>query len=107
MKLVIEIPDYTYESLRDCEGTITIGESIVITQAIKNGIPLPKGHGTLKDTDKLRLSLEENHDFLIDSWDGFSNMPVKEKARADEITNCIAEIVNAPTIIEADGGEEE
>ena len=41
MKLVIEIPDYTYESLRDCEGTITIGESIVITKAIRNGTPLP------------------------------------------------------------------
>ena len=42
MKLVIDIPDYTYEELRGCKGVITIGEAIVITQAIKNGTPLPQ-----------------------------------------------------------------
>lgn len=56
MKIVIEIPDYTYESLCDCEGTITIGESIVITKAIRNGTPLDSIISDIeaaRDKDKL------------------------------------------------------
>lgn len=52
----------------------------------------------LIDADKLKEKLEAHHDFFVNAWGGFSNLPVKDKARVDEITNCIAEVVNAPTI---------
>lgn len=52
----------------------------------------------LIDADKLKEKLKAHHDFFVNAWGGFSNLPVKDKARVDEITNCIAEVVNAPTI---------
>ena len=85
MKLVIEIPDYTYEELRDCKGVITIGEAIVITQAIKNGTPLPKGHGRLKDVDWIDDNCEYHYSDKDGSW-----------------CYALRDIDNAPTIIEAD-----
>lgn len=50
------------------------------------------------DADKLKEKLEAHHDFFVNAWGGFSNLPVKDKARVDEITSCIAEVVNAPAI---------
>jgi len=54
-----------------------------IQQAIINGIPLPKGHGRLKDVDRL-----ESHDEY--DGQGFTKSVYKD------------DIDNLPTIIEAD-----
>ena len=50
------------------------------------------------DADALKDKLQQHHDFWVMAWGGFSKMPMGEKKRVDEITNCIAEVVNAPTI---------
>lgn len=50
------------------------------------------------DADALKDKLQQYHDFYVMAWGGFGKMPIGEKKRVDEITNCIAEIVNAPTI---------
>lgn len=95
MKLVIEIPDNFNDEIN------TVSNS-VIRKALKNGTPLPKGHGRLKDADNLKNELQAFHDFLISAWGGFKNMPHEDKRVADAILQCIAQIVNDPTIIEAD-----
>lgn len=46
------------------------------------------------DADKLKKELQEHRDFLVNAYGGFSNLPLKEKARVDEITQCIARVVN-------------
>lgn len=46
------------------------------------------------DSDKLRKELREHHDFFVNAYGGFSNLPPKEKARVDEITQCIARVIN-------------
>lgn len=46
----------------------------------------------------LREKLQAHHDFFVNAWGGFSNLPTKDKARVDEITNCIAEVMNAPAV---------
>lgn len=46
----------------------------------------------------LKIKLQQHHDFFVNAWGGFSNLPVKDKARVDEITQCIAEVVNARAI---------
>ena len=46
MKIVIDIPDYNLNNIQN--GSITCGQ---ILKAVKNGIPLPKGHGRLIDAD--------------------------------------------------------
>ena len=50
------------------------------------------------DADALKDKLQQHHDFWVMAWGGFSKMPISDKNRVDEITNCIAEVVNAPTI---------
>ena len=52
----------------------------------------------LIDADAFREKLQEHHDFFVDGVGGFRYLTPKDKARVDEITNCIAEIVNAPTV---------
>lgn len=52
----------------------------------------------LIDADALKDKLKQHHDFYVMAWGGFGKMPIGEKKRVDEITNCIAEVVNAPTI---------
>ena len=87
MQIVIDIPDYTYEELRDCKGCITIGEAIVITQAIKNGTPLPKGHGKIIDESKITSIYYHEEE-------------VKEGAITAK--GIVIDGTDAPTIIEAD-----
>lgn len=50
------------------------------------------------DADALKDKLQQHHDFWVMAWGGFGKMPIGEKKRVDEITNCIAEVVNFPTI---------
>ena len=53
MKLVIDISKDAYEQIKNnTEGYIAEGEAMV---AIRNGEPLPEGHGDLIDRDKLDL----------------------------------------------------
>lgn len=46
MKLVIDIPDYNLDDVQN--GSIACGQ---ILKAVKEGTPLPKGHGELIDKD--------------------------------------------------------
>ena len=52
----------------------------------------------LIDANALKEKLQEHHDFFVDGVGGFRYLTPKDKARVDEIINCIAEVVNAPTV---------
>ena len=52
----------------------------------------------LIDANALLLKLKKSHDLFVDAWEGFSNLPEEDKARVDEISNCIADVFNAPTV---------
>lgn len=77
MQIVIDIPDEMYAQIINKNGIDTM--LIPYTDIIKNGIPLPKGHGRLIDADSL--------DIPVDICDGFEAMDY---------------IDGADTIIEAD-----
>ena len=50
MQIVIDIPDYVRGLC--CDNNVTAPVDIAtLINAVKNGIPLPKGHGRLKDVD--------------------------------------------------------
>jgi len=56
MKLVIDIPEDVYTKLFDNgiqDNEIAVDDVCRVARAIRLGIPLPKGHGALKDTDKI------------------------------------------------------
>ena len=88
MELVIKLPEDVlkrtvfyreFRDLNDCVATI---------KALENAVPLPKGHGRLKDVDWIDDNCENHHSDKDGSW-------------------CYTwgDIDNAPTIIEADKGE--
>lgn len=84
MRLIIDIPEEDYIRLRD-EGMF--GNVTTFKRAVREGIPLPKGHGRLIDVDELYDSLK---------------FPTQQFALA------FKQVLNdAPTIIEADKAESE
>ena len=46
----------------------------------------------------IKRKLQEHHDFFIHAYGGFSNLSQNDKSRVDEITNCIAMVVNEPSV---------
>lgn len=84
MKIVIEIPDELYKHIHN-ENVYYLEDGEDLYTIVKNGTPLPKGHGRLIDGDALyKLFEQDNFIWEADSY-----------------------ILTAPTIIEADRGEEE
>ena len=92
MRIVIDISKNDYWLACNHPETL-IG---VYAQAIKNGTPLPKGHGALKDTDAICKAI-------------ISALGIRDENYLLHAEKAVYKrIKNAPTIIEADtGGEQE
>lgn len=83
---MIDIPEEEYERMKEKS---MFGRVDVWKQAIKNGVPLSKGHGDLIDRDDLLAD-----SYCIDDWSG------NEVNIVDVMT-----VKMADTIIKADKGE--
>ena len=95
MRIVIDIPEDDYKSIKDMQYYISgrrSGRQIEynIINAILNGTPLPKGHGRLIDADKLQKSYCDD------------NCGVRKCVDAMDRCVFIGSVLEAPTIIEAD-----
>lgn len=90
MKLVIDISEELYAKVPTLlnKGSIWIGDAL---EAVKNGTPLPKGHGRLKDVDAFlsKVKADREHSVYSRSW------------TADDVLTALNNSY-APTIIEAD-----
>ena len=98
MRLMIDIPDSIYNRIveEDLKG--------IMSNAIANGIPLPKGHGRLIDAERLANGVNA----LKDKWYKDFNMNEYESGRYESYDYVETIMIEeAPTIIEADKGEEE
>jgi len=89
MKLIIDIPNYNLDRVQN--GSIACSR---ILKAVKNGTPLPKGHGRLIDGDEIideimKLGEEPDYQHEDETWQNGLYM-------AESV------IEFAPTIIEAD-----
>lgn len=60
MKIVIDIPEEIYLNAK----TDMLCGTDVIVNAIKNGIPLPKGHGRLIDGDELERRMKIGYNIV-------------------------------------------
>ena len=67
MQIVIDIPEDLYKKYVDVNIGRGNGKTIIYTllRAIKNGTPLPKGHGDLIDREKLKAYINGWYDFMI------------------------------------------
>ena len=83
MQIVVDIPDFIYERLKE---DVNCG-MVNLNSAIANGIPLPKGHGDLIDRDKLEKDTE---------WDEYED---------GFISYSHGQIFSEPIVIPADKGE--
>ncbi len=88
MKVIIDIPNSLYANLpKIVNGSIA---SKRILDCVKNGIPLPKGHGRLIDADKFINSLKGIEKLHID----------------DELRSSILETINSNILVEAEDNAE-
>lgn len=86
MQIVIDIPDRIYKIVQN--DVLNLLDEARVEEAIKNGTPLPKGHGRLIDADEL-------YDGFIDGTEGYDCQTWSRIEIGDIIED-------APTIIEAD-----
>ena len=100
MQIVIDISEHLYKCL---QKRMELCVNTEIDSLVANGTPLPKGHGRLIDADYLKDVI------LLHSYHGNNKniVPYSDRKgyrlRQREIDEAI---VNAPTILEADGGAE-
>ena len=92
MKLIIDIPDYELEEVKN--GSIA---SNIILKAVKNGTPITTD-GDLISRNALKEEIEKNKEIGLDK----NNEPCIEFMQIYQIKNLID---NAPTVVEADKGE--
>mgnify|MGYP006967188242 CR=1 FL=1 len=94
MQIVIDIPHSLYANLSKIKHETIAGKRIL--ECVKNGTPLPKGHGRLIDADALNIS----HGVFMPLIEGNTLGCAMDAVFADEIDD-------APAIIEADKAEQE
>lgn len=93
MKIVIDIPDEEYK-LDKLVAESGMGNTAILR--ILGGTPLPKGHGALKDADAIAIQTA----MLRDNCNYYGNE--YESACFQCYDRAVDEILDAPTIIEAD-----
>ena len=95
MQIVIDIPDDFYERVNK-DGCMSYTDAEVVVNAFYLGEVLPKGHGALKDTDKLAIAIA----MIRDTHNAYGNEYDRVMFQAYDY--CVDEIIDALTIIEAD-----
>lgn len=99
MQMVVDIPEEIVRTIRENN----VGNFVY--QAIKNGTPLPKGHGRLGDLDKIWNELKELEGHYQAEFLKESNV-IHESAmngRLYGFTKAKFIVQDAPTIIDKDG----
>lgn len=92
MKLIIDIDEDLKSAIYNCGLFLSPTDKITLINAINNGTPLPKGHGRLIDESKIRTI---NHYHTEKCLVGNFYHDLMFDVETD-----------APTIIEADKGEQ-
>jgi len=95
IELAIKISEDSYKAT--CNGYMLPSDVEDVVNAIKNGIPLPKGHGRLIDSDKLDTRLN----FVLNHTGGYKDTPI-----GTGIVIAMAENLDAPTVLDAEAGSE-
>ena len=102
IEVVIKLPEDDYKRIvKDGMEVFGSDRDIYLLEcALESGVVLPKGHGALKDADKLAVAVARRRD----NWNCYGNE--YESATYQAYDNSVDEIVDAPTILEADEEEQ-
>lgn len=102
MQIVIDMLDGLYNQISKIQnGSMAAGD---LLNCIKNGIPLPEGHGDLIDRDEILSVAWQNFYKHENEWEKKDKdyIPVHRFYDQNGFECCQQTIVNATTIIEAD-----
>lgn len=97
IELVVKIDKNTYN--RITSGFANEDDAVLFENLLKNGIPLPKGHGALKDENYL-LNILRCEEYETCTWRNCSDCNREKCIRRRNV-------LDAPTIVEADRAESE
>lgn len=97
IEIVIKIPEEQYEMIQNISNLISADAN----QLIRDGTPLPKGHGRLGDLDALEKEIV-NGIKAGNYEEGYETF-----AHINDMDDCIECVKYADTIIEADKAESE
>lgn len=111
MELVIKINEEDYNAVKEfVTGDQGRVDYTAVFKAIESGTPLPKGHGDLKDFEKIYADMSEREELarqrVIDTPSS-SPCYMRYVAQLNERTAFKEMLFDAPTIIEADKEKEE
>ena len=95
MQIVINIDEDLYTRLFD-NGDIDAVDMLKACVAIRNGTPLPKGHGRLIDADYVTKDLNTLQDSFV------INIPYA-KTDAISVACCAPTILEADAVVESEG----
>lgn len=104
-EVVIKIPEEEYEIIKACTAPMTWIEHL-----IKNGTPLPKGHGRLIDADAFIKTMED-----ASKRQNYKKLLIDNCLTVDDVFKAVIESLqneglangDTPTIIDADKGRSE
>lgn len=98
MQVVIDIPDRIYRTIQ--KRHLNIIDNEIVEVSIRNGTPLPKGHGRLGDLDELEKNMIGgiNAGWLEEGYERYTPIHNME--------DCVERVQWADTIIEADKEDE-
>lgn len=96
MQIVIDISEDDYIKVQDGRASVSM-----MRKAIRNGTPLPKGHGRLGDLD----ALEE--EIINGIKAGNYEEGYETFAHINDMDDCVECVKYTPTIIEADEESED
>lgn len=89
MKLIIDIPEETYNALNNFSFNDRKISVLDILYAVRCGTPLPAGHGRLIDINDIewaRHQEERNYiDYDVVDWDDIMKAPIIVEAEREEV----------------------
>ena len=96
VELVIKMPEDVFKKTVFYREFRDLNDSITTIKALEKAVLLPKGHGRLKDADKIANEVNA----LKDNWNRYGNE--YESGRYESYDYAVDTIDNADTIIKAD-----
>lgn len=96
MEIVIDIPEEQYEYIKGLYKACTdYRTTLMLYDAVRNGAPLPKGHGRLIDADELQRTYCDDN--------------CGQRKCVDAMDRCvfISAVLESQTIVEAEGRKNE
>ena len=96
MQIVIDISEKMLEWVNDANKFYNDYGLSDFIDVVKNGIPLPKGHGRLIDAEILIKNMKNgiNAGLLIDGYEKYTNI--------NSVDDCVFCVECADTVLEAD-----